>query len=102
MWDNITKKKLKTSNAKIEMNAGGKLVKIKEERGLLERLIVISRSRTHLDLTECIGTHEFGAVPRFLFASDGTVWLAYDKAKILHHIEFLLSNKQMAMHTSAM
>ena len=44
MWDNITKKKLKTfktSNATIEMNAGGKLVNIKEERGLLERLIVI-------------------------------------------------------------
>ena len=44
VWDNITKKKLKTfkaSNATIEMSAGGKLVKIKEERGLLERLIVI-------------------------------------------------------------
>ena len=87
MWDNITKKKLKTSNAKIEMNAGGKLVKIKEERGLLERLIVISRSRTQLDLKECIGTYEFGAVPGSLFASDGTVLLAYDIAKILHHLE---------------
>ena len=37
--DKMTKKKLKTfktSNATIEMNAGGKLVKIKEERGLLQ------------------------------------------------------------------
>ncbi len=37
--DNMTKKKLttfKTSNATIEMNAGGKLVKIKDERGLLQ------------------------------------------------------------------
>ena len=59
MWDNITKKTLKTfttSNATIEMNAGGNLVKIKEERGLLERLIVIGRSRTQLDLKKCIGT----------------------------------------------
>ena len=51
VWDKITQKKLKTfkpSNAKIEMNAGGKLVKIKQERGLLERLIVISRSRHSL------------------------------------------------------
>ena len=35
----MTKEKLKTfntSNATIEMNAGGKLVKIKEERGLLQ------------------------------------------------------------------
>ena len=57
MWDKITKKKLKTfktSNAIIEINAGGKLVKTKEERGLLERMIVISRSLPQLDLKECI------------------------------------------------
>ena len=44
LWDNMTKKKLntfKTSNDTIDMNDGGKPVKIKEERGLLERLIVI-------------------------------------------------------------
>ena len=80
MWDKMTKKKLKTfktANATIEMNAGGKLVKIKEERGLLERRIVISRSQPQLDLNECIGTYEFGVVPRSLFASDGTVVLAF-------------------------
>ena len=59
------------------MNAGRKLVKIKEERGLLERLIVISISRSQLDLKECIGTYEFGVVSRSLFASDGTVVLAF-------------------------
>ena len=35
LWDKMTKKKLKTfstSDATIEMNAGGNLVKIKEER----------------------------------------------------------------------
>ena len=71
MWDKITKKKLKTfktSNAMIEMNAGGKLVKIKEERGLLERQVVISRSRPQLGLKECIGTYEFGVIPRSLVA----------------------------------
>ena len=93
MWDKITKKKLKTfktANATIEINAGGKLVKIKEERGLLQRLI-ISRSRPQLDLKKCIGMYEFGVVPRSLFASDGTVLLAYDKAKILPHLELLIS-----------
>ena len=60
------------------MNAGGKLVKVKEERGLLERLIVISRSQPQLDLKECIGTYECGVVPRSLFASDATILLAYD------------------------
>ena len=28
--------------------------------------------------------------------------MAYDKAKILHHLELLVSNEQLAMHTSAM
>ena len=105
MWDKMTKKKLKTfktSNATVEINAGGKLVKIKEERGLLQRLIVISRSRPQLDLKECIGTYEFGVVPRSLFASDGTVLLAYDKAQILHHLELLVSNGQLVTHTPAM
>ena len=105
VWDKMTKKKLKTfktSNATVEINAGGKLVKIKEERGLLQRLIVISRSRPQLDMKECIGTYEFGVVPRSLFASDGTVLLAYDKAKILHHLELLVSNGQLVTHTPVM
>ena len=92
-----------TSNANIEINAGGKLVYVKEERGLLQRLIVFSRSRPQFDLKECIGTYEFGVVPRSLFASDGTVLLlAYDKAKILHHLELLVSNEQLVTHTPAM
>ena len=81
VWDKITKKKLntfKTSNATIEINGGGKVVKIQEERGLLQRLVAISRNRPQLDLKECIGTYEFGVVPRSLFASDGTVLLAYE------------------------
>ena len=107
VWDKMSKNKLKTfktSTATIKINAayGGKLVKIKDERGMLQRPIVISRSRPQLDLKECIGTYEFGVVPRSLFASDGTVLLAYDKAKILNHLEFLGSNEQLVTHIPAM
>ena len=49
-----------------------------------------------------IGTYEFGVIPRSLFASDGTVLLAYDKAKILPPLEFLASNERLVMHTPAM
>ena len=58
------------------------VVKTKEERGLLQRCIVIYRSRPELDLEECIGTYQFGVVPRSLL-------LAYDKASVLHHLEKL-------------
>ena len=96
VWDKMTKKKLgtfKSANATTEIRMGDKVVKIKEERGLLQRFIVISRSRPELNLKECIGTYEFG-VPRSLFASDGSLLLAYDKASILHHLEKLDSNTQ--------
>lgn len=97
VWDKITKMKLgtyKTANASTKIKVGDSMVKIKEERGLLQRFIVISRSRPELDLKECIETYEFGVVPRSLFASDGSLLLAYDKASILHHLEKLSSNAQ--------
>ena len=53
-------------------------------------------------LKECIGTYEFGVVPQSLFVLDGTVLLAYDKAKILYHIDLLASNAQLVMHTQVM
>ena len=66
----------------------------KDQRGAwtVARLIVFSRSRPQLDMKECIGSYEFGEITRSLFASDGTFVLAYDKAKILHHLELLVSN----------
>ena len=98
VWDKMSKKKLKTfksANAMAEIRIGDKLVKIKEERGLLQRFIVISRSRPELDLKECIGTYEFGVVPRSLFASDGSLLLAYDKASILHRLEKLGTTQEV-------
>ena len=106
VWDKMSKKKLKTfksANAKIrwskytmaEIRIGDKLVKIKEERGLLQRFIVISRSQPQLDLKECIGTSEFGVVPRSLFASDGSFLLASDKASILHRLEKLGTTQEV-------
>ena len=50
------------SSYEIEIKDGDKLTK--EERGLLQRLIIISRSRPELDLQKCIGEFEFGLLPR--------------------------------------
>jgi len=92
VWDKMNRRKLETfksANASTVVRMGDKMVKMKEERGLLQRCIIISRSRPELDLKECIGTYEFGIVPRSLFASDGSLLLAYDKASILHQLEKL-------------
>ena len=89
----------KKSNSRLlkvptQIRLGDKMVKIKEEGGLLQRFIVISRSRPELDLKECIGTYEFGVIPWSLFASDGSLLLAYDKSAILHHMEKLCRDLQ--------
>ena len=44
----------------------------------------------------------YSVVPRSLFTSDGTVLLAYDNAKMLHHLQLLVSNEQLVTHTPAM
>jgi len=93
----MTKTKLhtfKSSNATAEVRSGDKLIKVKEERGLLQRFVVIARSRPVLDQKECIGTYELGIVPRSLFASDGPLLLAYDKAKILRHLQHLTDHEE--------
>ena len=76
VWDKVTKRKFKTfknTNSVTEIRLRDKVVKVKEERGLLQRFIIISRSRQELDLKECIGTYGFGVIPRSLFASDGYI-----------------------------
>ena len=80
----------KSANAVSDMKAGGKLIKIKEKWGLLQRFTVATRSRPDLALKECIGKYEFGFIPRSLFASDGSLLLAYGKAKVLNHLNPIL------------
>jgi len=97
VWEKIAQKKLgifKSANVSTEIRVGDKVVKIKEERGLLQRFILICRCRPERDLKECIGTYEFGVVPRSLFASDGSLLVAYDKNLILRHLEKLTRNAQ--------
>ena len=70
------------------------MVKVKEGQGLLQRFIIISRSRQELNVKECIGNYEFGVIPRSLLASHGSLLLAYDKASILHDLEKLTPDAQ--------
>ena len=69
-WDTIKKRKLgifSQCNKALELESGYKIIKLKEERGLLQRFIIAARSRPELDLRECISTYEFGIIPSFSF-----------------------------------
>ena len=85
-------KKLKTfqNHNTFVVKNGDKITKLKEERGLLQRFVIAARSRPNLDLKECIGTYEFGVIPRSLFSGDGSVLLPGDKSKIMQYLEKLI------------
>ena len=44
-----------------------KIVNLREERSLMTRLLVISRSRPGIDISELFAKHEFSVVPHSLF-----------------------------------
>ena len=96
VWSPMKKCKIGTfqnSSYQIEFKDGDKLIKVKEERGLLPRLIIISRSRPELDLQKHIGEFELGLVPRSLFAADGSILLATDEYKIRQKLEEIINDE---------
>lgn len=92
VWDTMKKTKLKTFNTwmeKTRVSVGDKVIKLREERQLLARFLVIQQSRPELvpRLPSTIGDYEMAVTPRSMFASDGSLLIPTDKASTLHAIE---------------
>ena len=88
----MKKLKLKTfSNwmEKTEIRVGDKVIKLREERQLLGRFLIIQGSRPELvpKLEKTIGEYEMSVVPRSLCAVDGSLYIPADKASLMHAIE---------------
>ena len=66
-----------------------RVIKLREERQLLARFLVIQQSRPELvpRLAATIGDYEMAVTPRSMFASDGSLLIPTDKASIIHAIE---------------
>lgn len=92
VWDPMKKLKLKTfSNwmEKTKVRVGDKVVKLREERELLGRFLIIQGSRPELvpKLEETIGDYEMSVVPRSLVTVDGSLYIPTDKASLMHAVE---------------
>ena len=92
VWDKMTKLKLKTFlnwNEKTKVRLGDKVIKLREERELLGRFLIIQGSRPSLvpKLEETIGEYEMSIVPRSLCAVDGTLYIPTDEASLMHAVE---------------
>ena len=84
--------KLKTfSNwmGKSKVLVGDKIIKLREERDLLARFLIIQGCRPELipKLEEMIGEYEMSVVPRSLCSGDGSLYIPADKASLMHAIE---------------
>ena len=94
VWDPMKRLKLKTFNTfmpKTKIALGEKVVKLREERELLGRFLIIQGSRPELvpKLEETIGRFEMSVVPRSLFANDGTLYIPTDKSSLMNKIKAL-------------
>ena len=92
VWATMKKIKLKTfSNwmEKTRVRLGDKVIKLREERQLLARFLVIQQSRPELvpRLPATIGDYEMAITPMSMFATDGSLLIPTDKASIIHAIE---------------
>ena len=90
VWDTMTKRKLVTFqrlNKSIKVKVKNKIISLKEERGLMHRLLVISRVRTDLDISELFAKHEFSVTPRALFNHEGNPLKCTNKSDFLNGID---------------
>ena len=90
IWDTMTKRKLTTFRSLtmcVKLKIKDKVLNLREERGLMTRLLVISRSRTGIDISELFAKHEFSVVPHSLFDNEGKMLKCDDKAAFLRGLE---------------
>ena len=93
IWDPVVKRKLPTfaETAKtVQMKINDKVIQLKEEKQLMSKFVVASRSRDEIDLPYYFGKYEFSVVPRSLFRQDGSLILGTDKSAVMHEIEQLI------------
>ena len=92
IWDTMTKEKLSTfaaNNKTVKVTLERQIVHIREERKLMTRLLIASRSRPDIDLKKYLGIYEFSVVPRSLFTPDGSLHYTKDKAIIATELRAL-------------
>lgn len=86
LWSPMKKRQLKTwrsAGMKMKITAGDKIVELQEDRSLFTRVLVISKSRSEINLRETIATCEFSVVPRATFAADGTMLHCSTKSNLI-------------------
>ena len=81
----LWKSRGKRTNIKLD----DKLVELKEDRNLFARLVVVAKSRPHINFDEAVGKYKLSVVPRSLFAADGQMLHCSVKSNLVTILESL-------------
>ena len=90
IWDAMKMCKLQTfksSGATIKTKIEGKLIELKEDKPLLQRVLTILQKHPEINLPKLIGENEFSNIPRLMFSIGGKILPCTNKSQILHTIE---------------
>ena len=77
----------KTANKTTVVKGKSKTVQLKQDRNLFARLLIVTKSRSEINLREALGLYEFSSTPRCLFSGDGTILICQDKSKLANILE---------------
>lgn len=89
-WDPLKKnciKTCKTVTKKVKIALKDKTLAIKTDLSLISRLLIASRSRPDIDLRYNLSNYEFSALPKSLFAVDGSMHHCLAKYKLIDALE---------------
>lgn len=91
--------KVETANVFISWNEnetknGDQVVELKDDRAPFDRLLVSSKARD-ISLKDAVGTYEFSAVPRALFAANGSLLHTASKSDSMSILEELPGDNAM-------
>ena len=94
VWEPLKKAKLPTTNIHVmscNINTKEGVVNIREERTLMNRLVVASRTQQDIDLPFYYGEYTFSVFPRSVFNIFGVLKPNKDKSSLLHAIKGISS-----------
>ena len=89
-WDAMKKCKLQTFKSlgvMIKTKIEGKLIMLKEDEQLSQRVLTISQKRPEINLPKLTGENEFLNIPHSMLSIDGKILPCTKKSQILHTIE---------------
>ena len=91
IWDPQKKLKVKSFSTwmkKSKVNVGDKVIKIREERQLMGRMLVIQEHRPELvpPLETTIKKYEMSVIARMFSANDGSLYIPTDKSSLMNAI----------------